>query len=63
MAVGLEEEVVVGLAGQPGELAGQGVAGPDGFGGLGGAGRLGRREPGHIQGGIWGHVMAFSPGR
>ena len=37
----LEQEVVIGLAGQPGELADQAEAGPDGFGGLGRGDRRG----------------------
>ena len=55
-AAGLEQEVVVGLAGQPGELAGQAEVGPDGFGGLGRGHRRGRRQPGHVQGGVAGAV-------
>jgi hypothetical protein len=35
VVAGLEQEVVVGFAGQAGELAGEAEAGPDGFGGLG----------------------------
>ena len=58
-----EEEVVVSLAGQPGELAGQAEAGLDGFGGLGRGDRRGRRQPGHVQGGVWYHVTAFRFGR
>jgi hypothetical protein len=53
---GPEQEVVVGLAGQPGELAGQAVARPDGFGRLGRGDRRGRREPGLVQGRVAGPV-------
>ena len=49
-AAGPEQEVVVGLAGQPGEFAGQAVARPDGFGRLGRSHRRGRREPGLVHG-------------
>ena len=58
-----EQEVVVGLAGQPGELAGHAEAGQDGFGGLGRGDGRGRHQPGHVQGGIWCHVTAFRLGR
>jgi len=62
VSAGLEEEVVVGLAGQPGELAGQAETGPDGFGGRGRGDRRGRRQPGDVQGGVRGHVTAFRSG-
>ena len=56
---GFEQEVVVGLAGEPGELAGQGEAGPDGFGRVGRGNRRGRSQPGHVQVGVWGHAVPF----
>jgi hypothetical protein len=55
----IEQEVVVGLAGQPGELAGQGKANPDGFGRVGRGDRRGRSQPGHVQVGVWGHTVPF----
>ena len=59
LAARIEEEVVVGLAGEPGKLAGQGEAGPDGFGGRGRGDRLGGCQPGHVQVGVWGHAVPF----
>ena len=63
VVAGLEEKVVAGLAGQPGELAGQAEAGLDGFGRLGRGDRRGRGQPGHVQGGVWCHVTAFRTGQ
>ena len=49
---GPEQEVVVGLARQGRELAGQAEAGPDGFCRLGRSDLRGWRQPGHVQRGV-----------
>ena len=55
-AGGPEQEVVVGLARQGRELAGQAEAGTDGFGRLGHSDLRGWRQPGHVQHGVTGSL-------